>query len=111
MNPPQVNKFHKSLIYKITNDINEDCFIGVTTDRMLASFNRHKQLAKTRPSILHTTMKTIGLEHFKAELVEEYKCENVNELNARQKHWIEQLNPTLNMANPIALTHEERLAK
>ena len=58
----------------------------------------HRDSAKNEKSNmkLHSHMRTIGIEHFKIELIESFHCENVKQLRAREGEHIRNLKPELN---------------
>lgn len=64
----------KSIIYKITNDINDKVYIGKTTLSIEERFKEHcldskRNVKEKRP--LYSAMRKYGQEHFKIELIEE----------------------------------------
>lgn len=80
-------------IYKITNNINNHCYIGQSrniTKRFNSHINYH-QSVKNYP--LYRAFRKYGLENFSFEILEE--C-SINELNERERFWILNLNPEYN---------------
>lgn len=76
-------------IYKITNIINNKCYIGKTLKTIQERWKEHcndylKRDEEKRP--LYSAMKKYGIESFKIEEIE--KC-NENIVNDREKYWIE----------------------
>lgn len=76
-----------AFIYKITNDINQRIYIGMTERTIKERFKEHcqeykRERAEKRP--LYSAMKKYGIEHFHVELVEE--TDNPEE---REQYWIE----------------------
>ena len=76
-------------IYKITNDLNGKIYIGKTLKTPESRWQEHVRDSKTdrcanRP--LYKAFQKYGVENFSLETLEECKVENVNE---REKHWIE----------------------
>lgn len=85
-------------IYKIANDINDDVYVGSTTQSLSKRMAKHKEmLTNKRKNHYNIYMKLIelGKEHFYIELIEEYQCDNVEQLRAREGHFIRQMG-TLN---------------
>jgi len=71
-------------IYKITNTLNNKCYIGQTDD-VKRRFTEHKALGYGREnSILYRAIKKYGLENFTFEVIEE----NIENYNEREKYWI-----------------------
>lgn len=76
-------------IYKITNQINGKIYIGKTNRTIQERFEEHcrdylKRKNEKRP--LYSAMKKYGIHNFSVEQVE--KC-TLNEVEAREKYWIE----------------------
>ena len=76
-------------IYKITNNLNGKIYVGKTLKTPELRLQEHIRDSKTercanRP--LYRAFQKYGIENFSLETVEECKVENVNE---REKHWIE----------------------
>ena len=90
-------KFNNAKIYKITNDYNDDVYIGSTCDTLTKRFSVHKNFSvskKHRP--LYVLMKDIGIERFRIDLIEEYPCKDKMELNMREGYYIRDMG-TLNI--------------
>jgi group I intron endonuclease len=65
--------FSKAKIYKITNDYNNDVYVGSTCDLLTKRFSNHKKSVtnnekKNRP--LYKLMNEIGFERFRIELID-----------------------------------------
>ena len=80
------NKYHNSKIYSIRNTLNNEIYIGSTTRSLCKRMVKHRCDAKQRPHIspFYTYMNENGIENFYIELVEEYKCENIEQLRKRE---------------------------
>ena len=87
--------FSNSKIYKITNDYNNDIYVGSTCDSLVKRFSSHKSLSKTKDFPLYKLINEIGFERFAIKLVEDFPCEDVYQLRQREGYWIRQLG-TLN---------------
>ena len=101
------NKYHNSKIYSIRNSLNSEIYIGATTLQLSKRMVKHRCTAKTKPdaSPLHKYMNDNGIHNFYIELVEEYKCENIEQLRKREGEIIREM-ATLN--NRIEnRTHQE----
>ena len=90
--------FNKGKIYKITNDYNDDIYIGSTCDTLIRRFNGHKGGSKNekkqnRP--IYKLMNEIGFERFRIELIEDYPCTDKYELRQRETYYIREIG-TLN---------------
>ena len=72
-------------IYKITNTINNQCYIGQSKD-IQARWSKHLSAYKTSPEWkLYRAFKKYGISNFSFEIIEECKIE---ELNEKEIYWI-----------------------
>lgn len=90
--------FQKAKIYKITNDYNDEVYIGSTCDSLIKRFSKHKRdkksdVNKNRP--LYMLINDIGIERFRIDLIEDYPCNNKQALRQREGHFIREMG-TLN---------------
>lgn len=84
-------------IYQIVNDINDKIYIGATNFSLEKRFKEHygdskKERAKNRP--LYKAIREYGFEHFRIELIE-----ITNDLENREKYWINKKNTVNNGYN------------
>ena len=83
-------------VYKITNIINDDIYIGKTIHPIIDRFKRHCYLASLgSETYLHRAIRKYGQDNFYQELIEEVDDECL--LNEREIYWIENLSPNYNM--------------
>ena len=90
--------YKNAKIYKILNTIDDDVYVGSTCQPLSKRMAEHRgALSKKACSNfkLYNKMKEIGKEHFYIELIEESPCDNVEQLRAREGHYIRQI-ATLN---------------
>ncbi len=92
-------EFSKAKIYKITNDYNDDIYVGSTCDELTKRFSKHKADSRNpnknnRP--LYRLVNEIGFERFRIELIEDYPCQDKYQLRQREGHFIRLLG-TLNV--------------
>jgi hypothetical protein len=83
-------KYNNSKIYRL---IGTDgyYYIDSTTSELRFRFNNHKQLAKKHPERFeYKHINTVGWDKYKIELIEEYSCNNIKELNERVSVLIEE---------------------
>ena len=102
--------FAKGKIYKITNDFNDDVYIGSTCDRLVKRFATHKAAAKqeknkNRP--LYKLINEVGFQRFRIQLIEEFPCNDKYELRQREGHYIRELSKNLNK-NIAGRTEQEK---
>ena len=89
--------FSKGRIYQVYNDIDDDIYVGSTCRpicQRLAWHKYNRNSAKCK-SKLQVKMNEVGPEHFYIELVEEFPCDNIEQLRQREGHFI-RLMGTLN---------------
>ena len=74
-----MSDYTKAKIYKITNDYNDDVYVGSTCDTLIKRFSYHKKDSKKdkkKNSPLYKLMNEIGFERFRIQLLEDYHCED-----------------------------------
>ncbi len=81
-------------IYKIINDENEECYIGSTVKKLLsARFAEHKSSYNRWKNNNDHFMSSFvlfekyGIENCKIILIENYPCDNKDELRAREEYY------------------------
>ena len=86
-------------IYKITNDHNNDIYIGSTTSTLIKRFSQHKcDAIRERGNFnrpLYVLINEIGIERFRIELIEDCPCEDIYQLRQNEARYIRQFG-TLN---------------
>jgi len=90
--------FTNGKIYKITNNINDEVYVGSTCDILRKRFSNHtrqitQESKKNRP--LYKLMIELGCDAFRIDLIEDYPCEDKQALRQREGYWIRQIG-TLN---------------
>ena len=96
-------KYQKGKIYFIGNYIDNDIYIGRTTQTLKRRFQRHKDNTKNEKinqRKLYVKMCELGVEHFFIEEIEKCPCENLDELEKRERHYILERQPVLNIQIP-----------
>jgi group I intron endonuclease len=97
----QTFRYKEGKIYKIVNDVDGKIYIGSTCSKFNKRRNEHVSLAKKKPNRpVYAHFNTIGWETFKLVLIELYPCNSKMELEKRERYWIEQLKPELNVHLP-----------
>jgi len=90
--------FQNGKIYKITNNINSEVYVGSTCDILRKRFNYHKQ-DRTKKRFaeipLYKLMNELGTDLFRIDLIEDYACNDKQALRQREGYWIRQIG-TLN---------------
>ena len=87
-------QLYKMYIYKITNEVNSKFYIGKTKKTPVQRFKEHYYLSKKSDTHFHRAIRKHGIENFKVEIIE--KISEQNNLNEKEKYWIEKLKPNYN---------------
>ena len=91
--------YSKGKIYKITNDFNDDIYVGSSCDTLIKRFSNHKKDSKKGKNEEHPfyrLMNEIGHTRFRIQLIEDYPCEDTYQLRQREGHFIREMG-TLNL--------------
>jgi hypothetical protein len=102
------NKYENGKIYKLINTVDDHIYVGSTTQTLPQRKLRHRRdcvLDPNRPVCFHIN-NIGGFDKVEIMLVEEFGCNSRNELEARERYWIEQLHPTLNRVIPTRTKKE-----
>jgi hypothetical protein len=102
-----MSDFSKGKIYKLICNITGDCYIGSTTQTLAGRLRHHKQV-ETR--FKKNSQQIIDGGSYDIILLEDYPCENRNELHKREKYYIEN-NNCINKKIPARTRVEYRDAK
>ena len=90
--------FSKGKIYKITNDYNDDVYVGSTCDTLGKRYSKHKtdsKKEKYKHYKLYQLMNEIGFERFRIQLIIDYPCEDIYQLTQKEGEYIRKMG-TLN---------------
>jgi group I intron endonuclease len=90
--------FSKGKIYKITNDYNDDVYVGSTCNTLVKRFIQHKSSSKNmdkQNTPLYKLFIEIGFERFRIQLICNYACEDKYQLRQKEGEFIRQIG-TLN---------------
>lgn len=82
------NNLGYMIIYKITNLINNKCYVGQTIRELNIRVDEHTK--KIRCRALNSAIKKYGFNNFKVEILE--TIEKLDDLNTREQFWIKELN-------------------
>ena len=84
-------------IYKIYNTINDNFYVGSTTQKLSQRMKDHRSNCKRLPHLfLYKEMIEYGKEHFYIELLEKYPCNDKEELAKKEGEYIRSLKPPMN---------------
>jgi len=83
-------------IYKITNNVNGEFYIGITIRTAIARFKTHKRLAITGGGFhLHAAMRKFGIDSFSVDVLE-WGAGGFKEGSIIEEKYIDQLSPQYN---------------
>ena len=80
--------YNNGKIYVIRNHCNDMVYIGSTTQSLSKRFSKHKCDSKRRTLPLYNAMNELDISNFYIELVEEYPCDNREQLCAKEGYYI-----------------------
>ena len=86
--------YSKGKIYKITNDYNDEIYVGSTCNTLVKRFIQHKSKRKSEDLVhkpLYKLINEIGFDRFRIELIENFPCDDKYQLRQREGYWIRQL--------------------
>jgi len=117
---PRALDYTQGKIYKVTNTINNEFYVGSTCSTLNQRMTKHRYSA-THPENSAYNMKVMkamrdfGLNHFIIELIENFPCENYDALVTREQYYIDLLHPQLNIndakGDHAKKNHERYIAK
>jgi group I intron endonuclease len=98
-------------IYKITNLLNGDCYVGSSKDigfRWKCHLTVHSKLGRHHEYHIYRAMRKYGVDNFKFEVLEE--CER-EKLIIKEQYYFDLLNPRYNDIKPDKRPLENPIAK
>ncbi len=85
--------YQESKIYKIVSFSTDDVYIGSTCEKYISNrLGSHRTAYKSYLNGKHryvTSFKLLETGDYYIELIENYPCNNIYELHARERYWIE----------------------
>lgn len=101
--------YSKGKVYKLVNNVDNEIYVGSTIQSLTQRKAGHKRKAVDVPNRrVYQHLNTIGWDNVEIVLIENYPCESKDELNARERYWVEELNPSLNKYFPLRTQKEYR---
>ena len=91
-----MNRYESGRIYKIVDNAYTKCYVGSTCETLTKRFQRHREnykayldgkRNKNASSVI--LFDEFGVENCKIELIENYPCNNKEELHRREGHYIQ----------------------
>ena len=92
-----MNRYHNGQIYKLVNTVDDRIYVGSTAMPLSKRLSGHKRDARHKPERrVYKELNTVGWSNVRIVLIEAHRCENKNELIAREQYHIDLLKPELN---------------
>ena len=66
--------YNNGHIYQILNNVNDDVYVGSTTQPLCNILYKHKPDSKKRDNLIHKLIRVIGEGSVYIELIETYPC-------------------------------------
>ena len=91
--------YQEGKIYKIYNTINDDFYVGSTTQKLCERMREHRSNSRSNKlenMLIYKAFGELGVEKFYIELIEKCPCNDKDELRKKEGEWIRQLKPSLN---------------
>jgi hypothetical protein len=108
-------RYQRGKVYEIVvlhEEYKDDLYVGSTISMLSQRLGQHKIESEKEEQIkkLHVLMWSLGMRYFKIVLIEDWPCDNKQELLKREQYHINLRKPTLNMMNAHT-TQDERKAQ
>jgi len=90
-----INKYLNGKVYKIVSEHTDKVYIGSTINKLSKRLSSHKSdyiMYLNNNRRFRTSFNLIKLGNVKIYLIEECPCENKNQLERRERHFIETMN-------------------
>ena len=88
--------YSKGKMYKVLTYIDDEIYVGSTIGTLGQRMAKHRGSIKRNPhNKLYNHMNELGVNNFYIELIENFPCNDVYELRAREGHFIREIG-TLN---------------
>ena len=83
--------YSEAKIYKVLNSVDDEVYVGCTTQTLAHRMGKHKQNATYRNTKFYRRMNYIGNNNFYIELICQYPCNNIEELHSIEGEWIRKI--------------------
>ena len=87
--------YSEAKIYKVLNSVDNEVYVGSTTQTLAQRTGKHKLNATQRNTEFYQRINDVGLDNFYIELICSYPCDNIEELHSKEGEWIRNMG-TLN---------------
>ena len=94
-------------IYKLVNNVDDKIYVGSTCNILRVRKARHKAKSKMEPDRrIYKHLNQVGWGNVEIILIENYECKSKEDLNKRERYWIDELKPELNKVIPTRTRKE-----
>lgn len=96
------NKYSNGKVYRLVNNVDSEEYVGSTTQSLIQRKAGHKKMGSFAPHRhVYQHLNHVGWSNVEIVLIESCPCQSKEELNARERHWIDKLKPSLNKVIPL----------
>ena len=90
--------YQEGKIYKIYNTINDDIYIGSTTQKLCDRMREHRDRHRNEPpdALLYKAFAEYGIDNFFIELIEKCPCNDIEELRRKEGEYMKLIKSSLN---------------
>ena len=97
-----MNRYNNGKIYKLVNSVDSEIYIGSTCMPLAKRKSEHKKYSRQFSNRrVYEHLIRVGWDNVRIILIEEVQAQNKNQLLAREQHYIDLLNPSLNKISAV----------
>ena len=101
--------YQNGKIYKLTNTVNDYEYVGSTCQTLKGRKSDHRKRSRIRPDRkVYKELNEVGWDNVEIVLIENYPCDDLCQLRAREEHWRKENDAKLNSRRALR-THDEAL--
>ena len=103
--------FDNAKVYCIRNYVNTEVYVGSTCQPLSKRMAKHRSNmngAKEKTRKVYQEMKRLGIEQFYIELLEEVKCDNIEQLRAKEGEYIRKMGTLNGLINGTTKKEQDR---
>ena len=89
--PAPPNRYARGKVYALCNSQTHDVYVGSTTPSLAERLRWHLSASKRCEGNVQRLIHAIGPSHFEITLLQEYPCNTIEELRAREAVWVRRM--------------------
>ena len=94
-------------IYKLVNNVDDKIYVGSTCNLLRVRIAKNKSSSKLEPDrSIDKHVNQVGWGNVEIILIQKYECKSKEDLNKRERYWIDELKPDLNIQIPTRTPKE-----